>query len=489
MSVYQELVDFDYEFSVQKAKPTIINDLMTSSEEDKQRLKALIQKNYSADLLSNLPSCDCGAIVGEYNIGKYCQLCDTHVVAPLDSQIEPILWMRAPNGVAPLLNPVVFLILNEKFKKSSFEIIQYLINGNYRTVSKIPTIVDDMARVGIERGYNYFINNFDAIIQYLCDHPDFRKDNDNEKLKLFLKTYRNCIFSNYLPLPNKSLLVIEETSTGTYVDPIIVGAIDALQTIAGIDQNDILQNQRVKENRTAKTLIELALFYDNFYRATFSGKPGVFRKHVFGTRSHFSFRAVISSITDVHTYDEIHIPWSVAVAVFRIHLFNRLHRMGYKPNDAIKLINEHSYRYHPLLDQLFNEFIHTSKEGGVVCALNRNPSLHLASIQKVRITKVKTNVRDLTLGMSILIVTGFNADFDGDALNCMLSVDNELGDAFENLAPHRSGLSMDKPHEISGNLSMPKPVIATISNWIHDKATYPATREQLEFMATLANMS
>jgi hypothetical protein len=71
-----------------------------------------------------------------------------------------------------------------------------------------------------------------------------------------------------------------------------------------------------------------------------------------------------------------------------------------------------------------------------------------------------------------------------DEVNCMLPLDMFLTDELRSLEPHHSTLSMAAPREISGNLSMPKPVIASISHWIGSQDDIPSP-EKLNKMKAL----
>lgn len=417
MSISQQLTNFDQVFARLKGRPVIVNDVMETSEQEKEQLQKLIFTRYDSDLLSNLPSCECGGgdsttgITGEYNIGVICPNCNTAVTSPIDTSIDPILWMRSPVGVAKLINPIVWTMLNIRFSKSGFKVVQWICDTTYRPSSRIPAAIELLQQAGIKQGYNNFVENFDFIIETLFNMKEFQpiKKTGRESrdyLRELLKLQRDCIFSDYLPLPNKSLLIIEETNKGTYVDPIVVGAINAIQMIASIDNSMSQHTQRVKENRTIKTIVELAIFNDSYIRSGLADKGGAFRKHIFGTRVHFSFRAVISSITDRHDYDEIHIPWGIATSIFRYHVINKLGKMGYAVNDAISLLNEHAKKYSPLLDSIFKDLIASNPAGGIPCSLGRNPSLHRSSLQTVRITHVRTDPDIPTIGISILIVKG-----------------------------------------------------------------------------------
>lgn len=54
-----------------------------------------------------------------------------------------------------------------------------------------------------------------------------------------------------------------------------------------------------------------------------------------------------------------------------------------------------------------------------------------------------------------------------DALNFTLTLSNDLSHELRHLDPHKSAFELDNPRTISGNLSIPKTVVGTISNWLH----------------------
>jgi hypothetical protein len=374
--------------------------------------------------------------------------------------------------------------------------------------------MEQVQELNIPRGYNNFVEHFDEIVDALFDLKGFRSTGakmvsggfldrlwtkvgnliarvlnmkpkkEIDPLHLLIKTQRDCVFSQYLPLPNRALLVIEETNVGTYVDPIVTGAVDAIRTIVGIDSPLSSFSVRTKENRTVKALAQIAEFNDELARTTLAKKEGIFRKHVFGTRSHFSFRGVISSLTDTHEYDEIHIPWGIGVSLLELHLMGKLLRRGYTPNEARAFLYEHAQKYHPLLDELFQLLISECPYKGLPVVFQRNPSLERGSAQAMFITKVKTDVEIPTVSLSILSVVGFNADFDGDQLNGTLSIDLMTAEQLRKLAPHMSVFGLDAPRAVSRNLSIPKPVVATMANWVHSPNEVPDP-EKLRRMETI----
>lgn len=474
MGVALELVDFDDMFHRTTKTPIIINDYAENSEDDKDSFNKLIYTKYSSDLLSNLPSCECGEIVGEYNVGVVCPNCHAEVASQLEQDLEPLVWMRAPRDVRGLINPIVWTMLNDEFTRSGFEILRWICDTTYKPQVRTPAIMEQVQELGIERGYNNFVDHFDEIVDALFELKRGKgKKGEIHPLQALIRMQRNCIFSQFMPLPNRSLIVIEETNVGIYVDPIITGAVDAIRTMVGIDSPTANHSVRTRENRTVKTLAQLANFNDDLARSTLAKKEGIFRKHVFGTRSHFSCRGVITSTTDAHAYDEIYVPWGMGIASLSIHLTNKLLREGFDPNTAKAYLYEHSQKYSERLDRYFHELIEECPYKGLPVVFQRNPSLERGSAQAMFITKIKTMVEDPTISLSILSVVGFNADFDGDQLNCTHAIDNWTAENLQKLAPHMSVFGLDQPFAVTRNLSMPKPVVATISTWMHDPLEAP----------------
>lgn len=55
---------------------------------------------------------------------------------------------------------------------------------------------------------------------------------------------------------------------------------------------------------------------------------------------------------------------------------------------------------------------------------------------------------------------------DGDTVSCSLTIDNHIERLMKPLESHNNVFVLNKPWEVSNNISIPKPVVATISNWI-----------------------
>lgn len=409
--VYLKLNDFRSLFEKTDA-PIIVNDQPVTTRAERAQLAAVVKTSYQDDTLSSVPSCDCKATTGRYNAGKIAPCCNTLVVAPAERPIESKVWIRSPNGVAPLINPVVWQMLADFFTFRGFCIMRYLTNAETgRILSRHAGIVNVIAELGIERGYNSFVHNFDVIFKKLIDAKLHRpSQEDRDDFVKFINENRHLIFTRYLPIPSRLAFITEDTAVGVYADPNMVPALNAVETIASIDESEYGTQQRVRETRTAKTIMQLATFYLNYIKTAIGPKEGWFRKHVFGTRINFSGRAVISSISRPHDPKDMHIPWTFAVALFEVHIANKLLRRGYTVREIeLKVVNA-AYHIDPVIREIFDELMQESPHGKIPAILQRNPSLARPSAQQLFITKIKENLNDRTISFSVMNLAGPNAD-------------------------------------------------------------------------------
>lgn len=416
MGLYFRLTNFNELREQVPGELKVLNDMESITEEDRKRIEQVTTSVFSqTDVFSNEPHCECGKITGGYNLGIVCPKCHTAVSEMFSKELIPRVWLRHPNGVALLINPLVWTMLSFKFTVSGFNLIEWLCNTDYSPPGSTPTeLLEEVRELGIQRGYNFFVNNFFHILEHLYSLKRWAKTRGDHLYKL-IHEQKECVFSTHLPLPNKALLIKEDTNVGPFIDQMVVSIINAIQMIRSIDTPTSQLSIRQRENRTVKTLAQMAEFYYESYHQLFAKKAGLIRRHACGTRGHWTSRAVISSNTRPHAYDELELSWGQAVTIFTVHLKSKLFRMGYTPNEAAALLYHYTNEYNPLIDQLLQELIaETAGQRGFSGIFVRNPSLSRASTERMRITKVKTDPQDQTTSLSILSVKGYNADFDGD---------------------------------------------------------------------------
>lgn len=412
MGVSRRLINQEELFHTLSSESVIINNFDISSQEDKEKLNNLILTRYDGDSLDVLPSCDCGNITGEYNVGVRCKECNTLCVSVTERPLESALWITTPQSIDKLINPDAWIILANRFTFSGHNLIEWLCNPYYKTpTDPVPAKINQLKKLNPPRGLNNFYRHFEAIMELLIENKLIQNSKQDKELFIdFIRTFKDCIFTKYVPIPSKLAFITEDTPTGRYVDLSMTPAIDAIRTISSLENEPITPSLKKKEAACVKTIVKLAKYYNDFGSKQLGSKFGWFRKHIYGSRLHFSFRSVISSLSENHDYDEVHMPWSMSTMVLEAQLINKLLKRGFTPNDALGFLREHTLQYHPLLEELFNELIIEGPDNKIPILFQRNPSLVRGSAQQLNITKVKNDPGDNTVSLSVLVLSALNAD-------------------------------------------------------------------------------
>ena len=397
----------------------LINSFNLAKEEEQKRLSDVLSLHCEGDVLSSIPQCDCGACTGAAMENLVCQVCNTPVKPLTERSLEPVAWMAPPEGVVAFINPQVWTILSKAMSISGVNLLEYYTNPLTSMPVTPSRVLRKVIELKIPQGMNYFHDNFDQIIDQLFEvgalyHAGTRKVRAD--LRRFIQENRHLIFTEALPIPSKMAFVTAKTVTRTYADKIITAAMDAVNTITATENSAKPLSLRTRQARAAKANMLMAQYHQDNIGTNLARKPGQIRKHVVGTRLHFTFRAVISSIPGPHRYDELWLPWALAVKAFDIHLTNKLWARGFSDSQAVTYLAEHTHQYSELLDELFTEIIDEAPGPGYPCLLNRNPTLMRGSIQRMWITRIEKNPLINAIRMSVLSLRAPNADFDGRAL-------------------------------------------------------------------------
>ncbi len=404
----------------------IVNSFDLTRADEKERLNKLLYTHYEGDTLSAIPACECGHTTGQSNVGMTCMECGTVVLAVTERPLISVAWVKPPEGVSMFINPRVWTILSAALTVGGVNLLEWICNP---TSILMPEQVDNnrflkrATTLGINHGINYFYENFDLVMAKLFDAGlVYSSGNRRQRQDLaqFLSEYRKCIFTPALPIPSKLTFITEKTVTRTYSDKTIYSAMDAILTITATENSPTPLSMRVKQSRTVKANSLLAKYYQDFIGNTLARKPGLMRKHVMGARLHFTFRAVISSLSNHHHRSELHLPWALAVKVFDMHLTAKLFRLGYSVNEAATYLADHVLQHSDLLEELFKEIIDEAKlanlarpEGspevlGFPVLLNRNPTLMRGSIQRMFVTMIIPDPHETSIRMSVLALKAPN---------------------------------------------------------------------------------
>lgn len=471
-----ELVDLDRVFETASNPPVIVNKFNINTQADKDLLDSLIYTNYEGDSLNVVPQCECGKTRGASKINSRCPRCGRQIFPVSERPLESLLWLAPPEGVKTFINPQAWTMISKALTHGGVNGLAWLCDPTMPVGHEPHREIRRLMDLGIERGINNFFDNFDEIVEMLFNANVISGTSRRQKedLYLFIKLNRDRIFCGHLPIPSRLGFVTERSITGSFADTTMKTAIDAIRTISSTVHSLMPLDIRRLQARTVKANEFLAQYHQDYMSTTLTSKRGWLRKNVYGSPLYFTFRAVISSLSERHEYDELHLPWGVAVSVYEIHLTSKLMRRidettgrPFTPNRIKQHLREHTLRYSPLLDELFKELIAECPHKGLPVLFNRNPSLDRGSIQQFFVTKIISDPKINAVAMSVLALKAPNADFDGDELNGTLLLSNRLEKAFRVMAPHMGVLDLDRPRTMSRNQAMPPPVASTIGQWVH----------------------
>lgn len=467
MAIIQRVLNLDNYFSYITTDKVIVNDLNYYNVDDLNNINDLLMTVYKDDVISTVPTCSCGATSGMYLLNKTCHSCGTTVVDPL-TNYNPVLWLKSLDGVPLFINPHFWTMFKNLMAKN-MDCLRWLSDTSYNPPVNIPPYLTGLLdHIGGERSYTNLVNNIDNILIYLENQPKFRTKVTLQYISDLRELYannKNNLFSNYLPLVNKKLFVMEETNTGKFTNLAVSELIDLVITWVKATSDQKLTIKK-KNNITSTVISKLSSLYSGYFSKYIATKSGIFRKSVYGTRSSGTFRAVIVATSGQLMYDEIHAPWSIGVTAFRPHILNKLEKRGYTYMQADNMLNSAVKMYDPVISEILDELIADSPYKGIPVLLQRNPTLLAGSILLMYLTKFKKKVGDKGLNIPPINLKSLNADYDGDELNVTILQDNLMHDLLLGFESHNNIPQLANPYNVSGNLNIMAPATSVLSNFI-----------------------
>jgi len=378
MAITQRLQGLDSYFRMTTGSKIIANDLNHIDMKHQEMLTASLMTVYdNVDTISTIPSCDCGEVKGRYVVGVTCPRCNTEC-KELYEKVEPIIWLKTLDDTLRFLNPTYWLLIKELLGGKE-DWLRWLCDSSFNPEHEPPPHVmgiHDEILKGM-RSYTNTMNNLKPIFYYLLNLPKYKEEEkrDIEAMIVMHDEYlaSGDLFSSYLPIVNKQLFVMENTSKGRFVNLVVSDIVDVVLTWIKKSNNFMIDRNMKKAGiATAVAVSELAAFFYNFTDKFILKKAGIFRKHVYGARSHFTFRAVIVAIPGKHNYDDVHIPWCVAVTIFEPHIMNKLERRGISYKKSMELFFRATKCYDSLIHEILLELMAEAPNGKVPIIIHRN---------------------------------------------------------------------------------------------------------------------
>lgn len=468
------MISLEEEFEHLPTQPVIANWFDVTTQDGREKFDNMLMTIYEGNTLKPAPQCSCviNPLRGRFRLGEVCPTCGDQVAEVFEQDVDSNIWLTTLPGTGAFISPLAWHFMQRFMKQDGIDCLKYITDPHFKPRSKkMPARLRCIIDVFIPkygRGLKAFHDHFDEFMDiFIYRGSETRTTTKGLKvLQNFITHNRDKIFTAYLPVPNRVMFPVEKSGVTTYGDSNMSNILNAVRVIQeGESRKDTL-SQKSLESRMVACIELFATYHYNVMKKLIGSKYGMMRQHVFGGRWHFSSRAVVISIYEPHDFRTTYLPWSVAIEQYRVQLVNKLLKRGYSPQVAYTTLTEHSTKYSPLVDELFNELIEESPYIGLPLVLQRNPTIRRPSAILVYVTKIKTDTKDHTISISTGNLTGMNADFDGDQLNTYSVQDIVSHDKFVVLSPEHNVMDLSKPWALSDALKLQPPVISTVSSWL-----------------------
>lgn len=360
-------------------------------------------------------SCDCGKLRGAWHMGEFCDDCHTTIMDPNDNiyrngkfvisdkykVINPIIYnmlTKYINNFEKMINPQLKRITVEGHiiyeSDNGEELINFIdLSLNYKET--------------IEKIFKYAKKSNKADKQKDSEDDDYIEISSNniQEFKEYLLEHEDSVMVNTIPLLPTHLRPSGISDKQVFIDP-LNGSYVSINT-----HINSLNNVVEKDDITGieKELFEIQTHYQELFNkiiAIISKKDGVARDQILSNKINFSGRAVISLKHD-NDPTSITIPRIMFTEIYFPKIISYL-----SEKMEISIVKASSYYYLNRFnnnDENINKAIDFVLLTKPIVLLNRNPSLHLLSIQAFYISGV-TN--DYTIKLAKPVLQSFNADFD-----------------------------------------------------------------------------
>lgn len=493
-------INSDDVFNQTECEKIILNYLDNRTTRDKAAVNDYLITEVE-ETFDTVPSCSCGALNRRIFEGYTCPSCHTVVESQIMGEIKDMLWVKCPKNVPALMNIKFFYQINSvlSFSNEKFSMLQYLMDPNYRPTIKSPTnnirsALEKLREADLhKRDYVNFYERFDEYIDFLFSLPEFNSSTKKwtEDLHYLIKKYRKDVWVQHIQIPNKAVTVIEHTNNRRWLTNATPMLLRAVRLVVGIENPDNKRNRispKTMQSTCVKFMNLMGQYYNKeMYPNYFGRKPGDIRKQQIATRSHFTARNVVTAFSRIHEYDEVEMPWGSFMTLLAPHIKSVLYnRYKFTAKEINKIMTKYQLRYnallHDIMGKLINEAISpVTGKRGIPVLLNRNPTLKNGSIVLLRVTGVKTDVRDNSITTSGRIVACYNGDFDGDAENFLLLLD---WDTYRNALTyevHNNVTNITDPYGVDGVLNIPKQTTMSVGSMLisEEESDVPVNQEAM----------
>ena len=381
-------------------------------------------------------SCECGRLQSKEFEGITCPVCKSRVKF-IDSDVNKTGWMILDKYY--VIQPGMYMLLTTAIgKKRLEEIITYDremdVNGHPKPLTKEELKNNPFKAIGIIE----FRERFEEVMYY------FRRKNKKKASDVdFILDNKDNVFTSCIPVYSALLRVNNIRNELHYIEPVetiynkILSAVNILNK--NNDESDLIitTNQKgesksyhicEKLSHCQKNINELWL---NVFEKL-NSKSGMIKEDILAGRVNFSSRQVIILDASLRAY-ETKMGYKPFMELYKLQIIAHLAKIqNITHNEAYNQWFEGLLHFSPKIYEIMKYMI-TEKDRW--CIVNRNPTNDHGSMLCLKIVDIIPELDYYALSLSTAILTGYNADFDGDILNVVELPTEDLVKAFKEYNP------------------------------------------------------
>lgn len=333
--------------------------------------------------------CQCGRYFGKEYVNKICENCGVRVTNS-NVRLTTFAKITVPETTI-LVNPIVLELLMKCNIKMCDVKLDNLIVGKEKAIIKDNRIIKSNSE-DANYGPMFFKEEIIPILK-----------RRSKAFKQFFKLYEDKMFIKFIPVipPDTRPITAGNTPKQFFIDKINEYYLRIIRKI-----NNIKMAPFIPDRAHASLQEDLNQLFDALLNK-FEHKNGFLRAHVLGKRVDYSGRAVIVVDGEKMPLGYCKIPYKIAKEVYKPQIIPIVSkRMKLSP---LTILTDYDKKYlkDEILKALKDRFL------GTYVILNRQPSLHRASVQSMKIYDI---IEDDVIVIHPLITEAYNADFDGDQM-------------------------------------------------------------------------
>ena len=437
--------DFDEEFKndLANGKAIIIDNPEAFRKKNEKNETGLQSPFFGADYNNNEEynqrfSCACGKMIGSMYADGYtvCPECGT-LITKNETDLKKFGWvyLHGYKVLTPIYYEKLKKLLGAVDGKSYLDMIlkiRYKKYGEEHTPEEIDMITKyNFPYVG--KGMTWLKDNISEILEW-CKKKKSKRNAKASDLydELYQDQYK--MFCGALPIyssamrsemPGEKDVKNYRMKINTCFQAIIRCAND-IKATANSPRPDCLNDSlgliQTDKEKIDELLLKIqenaASVFDEEYRII-EGKKGIIQSKLIGGRHDFSGRSIIVPGARPLRAEEIEIPYTTFINLFRFEILNtyiKLYDVSVEEANHVveKAANTFDENVYKIMTILLEEH---KNDHSLSVIISRNPCINMGSHGTFNIVYIKPNIDDKTVTLNTRVLTNMNADFDGDQIN------------------------------------------------------------------------